>query len=292
MATNKYFSQKVTSEQNLYEDLVIESLKIYGTDVYYLPRTIVNRDKILFDDIPSRFASAYKIEMYIENVDGFSGEGDLFQKFGIEIRDQATLIVSRRRWKQTVAAYNNEIVGAFPQEGDLIYIPMTRSIFQIMHVEKESPFYQLSNLPTVKLECELFEYNDEAMDTGIEDIDHIEELGYELKVTLNADSDVIGIAKGEYFTQTLLDGTIISAEVIEWDRSTQVLSLGHIGADDGNMHLFTVGGVITSSSTGTSRQIIAISEDLGDGGDQNADFATTELEFIDFSESNPFGDPT
>ncbi len=92
MATNPYFSQGRRSEQNLYEDIIIESLKIYGQDIYYLPRDIVNEDKLFGDDVPSRFNSSYKIEMYIDNVDGFDGEGDLFSKFGVEIRDAATLL--------------------------------------------------------------------------------------------------------------------------------------------------------------------------------------------------------
>jgi len=92
MATNPYFRYNATSEQNLYEDLIIESLQFYGQDLYYLPREIVNEDKIFGDDIPSKFSSAYKIEMYIENVEGFGGEGDLFSRFGIEVRDQATLL--------------------------------------------------------------------------------------------------------------------------------------------------------------------------------------------------------
>src|SRR5210317_2105432 len=102
MATNVYFSQKVKSEQNLYEDIIIESLKMYGQDVYYLPRNLVNVDNILNEDVPSSFNSSHKIEMYIENVEGFDGEGDLFTKFGVQIRDAATFIVSRRRWDQTV----------------------------------------------------------------------------------------------------------------------------------------------------------------------------------------------
>ena len=90
MATSVYFSQRVKSEQNLYEDIIIESLKIYGQDVYYLPRTIVNEDKILGEDVPSKFSAAYQIEMYVENIEGFDGEGDIFAKFGVEIRDTAT----------------------------------------------------------------------------------------------------------------------------------------------------------------------------------------------------------
>ena len=152
MATNLYFSQKVSSEQNLYEDITIESLKMFGQDVYYLPRDIVNEDKIFGDDVPSRFNSSYKIEMYIENTDGFDGEGDLFTKFGVEIRDQATFVVARRRWDATINRFDNDINSERPREGDLVYIPMSNSMFQIMAVEHEQPFYQLSNLSTYKLD--------------------------------------------------------------------------------------------------------------------------------------------
>ena len=173
MATNRYIRQGVRSEQTLYEDIVIESLKFYGQDVYYLPRTIVNEDRVFGDDIPSRFSNAYKIEMYIENAEGFDGEGDLFTKFGVEIRDQATFVLARRRWDQTVAKIDNEIDGIRPREGDLIWLPLSKSMFQIMKVEHEDPFYQLNNLVVFKLQCELFEFNDEDFDTSIEDIDDI-----------------------------------------------------------------------------------------------------------------------
>ena len=103
MAKNLYISDKVKSEQELYENIVIESLKIYGQDVYYIPRDLVNEDTILGDDPVSSFNSAYKVEMYIENIEGFDGEGDLFTRFGVEIRDEATFIVARRRWSDTVA---------------------------------------------------------------------------------------------------------------------------------------------------------------------------------------------
>ena len=186
MATNVHFSQKVKSEQNLYEDIIIESLKMYGQDVYYIPRDIIAEDRILGDDIQSRFNSAYKIEMYIENAEGFDGEGDLFTKFGVEIRDQATFVVSRKRWNQTIGRYDNDIESVRPLEGDLIYLSLSNSMFQIQHVEHEQPFYQVSNLPTYKLRCELFEYSGEDIDTGINSIDNIEELyGYKYDLTLD-----------------------------------------------------------------------------------------------------------
>ena len=131
MARNVYFNNKVRSEQNLYEDIIIESLKIYGQDVYYIPRDIVSEDKIFGDDIPSRFNSSYKIEMYLENIEGFDGEGDLFTRFGVEIRDEATFVVSRRRWTQTVARMDNNVTSVRPLEGDLIYLPLTNKLFQI-----------------------------------------------------------------------------------------------------------------------------------------------------------------
>jgi len=189
MATNPWVSQQVRSEQNLYEDLVIESLKFYGQDIYYLPREIVNKDKVFLDDVPSRFSDSYKIEMYVENVDGFEGEGDLFSKFGVELRDQATFVVARRRWKNLIGdkldAYNFR-----PREGDLIYIPFSQSIFEIFKVETETPFYQLNQLPTFRLQCELFEYNDEDFDTDVEGIDDVEEEGaYQYKLTMNTPAE-------------------------------------------------------------------------------------------------------
>lgn len=184
MATNPWISQSVRSEQSLYEDLIIESLQFYGQDVYYIPREIVNKDKVFLDDVPSHFSDAYKIEMYIENVDAFAGEGDLFSKFGVELRDQATFVCARRRWKGLIGekldSYNFR-----PREGDLIYLPLSQSIFEIFKVETESPFYQLSQLPTFRLQCELFEYNDEDFDTDIDTIDIIEEeSAYQYKLTM------------------------------------------------------------------------------------------------------------
>jgi len=173
MATNPYFKQGVRSEQQLYEDIIIEALKFYGQDVFYLPREVINKDKVFLDDVPSRFGDAYKIEMYIENTDGFDGEGDLFTKFGVEIRDQATFVVAKKRWTQLVGS-NLATANFRPREGDLIYLELSQSLFQIMKVETETPFYQVKDLPTFRLMCELFEYNDEDFDTSIEDIDSIE----------------------------------------------------------------------------------------------------------------------
>lgn len=291
MATNIYFSQKVKSEQRLYEDIIIESLKMYGQDVYYLPRDIVNKDPVFFDDVPSRFNSSYKIEMYIENSEGFDGEGDLMTKFGVELRDQATFIVARRRWSDTVRRYDNEINSVRPREGDLIYITLSGSLFEIMHVEHEQPFYQLSNLPTYKLRCEKFEYNDEKLDTGIETIDSIEQTGYTAKLSL-VDSAATGFVIGNTITQTLSGGVIISGEIVDYNDSSNIISIAHIGADDGGYHEFTTLPIVSTDSAGSTliRTVTAVNETLNDPGSQNQDFATEADGFIDFSEVNPFGD--
>lgn len=290
MATNPYFSQAVRSEQTLYEDIIIESLKMYGQDIYYLPRDIVNRDDILSEDPVSSFNSSYKLEMYIENVEGFDGEGDLFTKFGIQIRDAATFIVARKRWQQTVARYDNEINSIRPREGDLIYLPMTNKLFEIMHVEHEQPFYQLSNLPTYKMRCELFEYSDEDLDTGIVDIDSIEDLGFTLDLSL-VDSSAIGFIVGNTASQLLSSGVTVTGEITKYVDSSNTLSLAHISADASGFHTFTSGTLTSLDSEGNTiiRTITSSAEQL----DVNAQNDTFEaIDFLDFTESNPFGDPS
>jgi hypothetical protein len=178
MPTNFYFqsgnTMGTTNEQTLVEDLVIESLKIYGHDVYYLPRTVVDRDTIFDEDTLSQFTQAYPLEMYLENVDGFEGEGDLFTKFGIEIRDQANFILSKRRWEQLVDTSGGVFqLDARPAEGDLLYFEKTGSIFEIKYVEFQNPFYQLGKIYVFRLQCELFEYSSETFATGLDDLDGI-----------------------------------------------------------------------------------------------------------------------
>ena len=182
MPRNVYFSQGRTSEQRLYEDITIEALKIYGHDVYYIPRTIVNQDAIFNEATLSRFGESFMIEMYVENTDGFEGEGDLLSKFGVEVRDSLTLVLSTRRWEQLVGRFQT-VAESRPQEGDLIYFPLVKGLFEIKFVEDESPFYQLQNLPTFKLSCETFAYSQEEIDTGITPIDDIE-LAYSNTTTL------------------------------------------------------------------------------------------------------------
>jgi hypothetical protein len=291
---NIYFSDKVRSEQNLYEDIIIESLKIYGQDVYYLPRDTVGEDRIFGDEVPARYNSNYKVEMYIDNIEGFDGEGDLFSRFGVEIRDEATFVVARKRWTSTVGRYDNEINSVRPLEGDLIYLPMSKSLFQIMHVEHEQPFYQLSNLPVYRLRAQLFEYNDEDMDTGVAEIDNIEaKYAYSYVISVNAVASTDDLRVGDTFAQSLPDGiNKIRGEISTWSHVNNTITLVHVGAEDGEYHEF-VPGEMVQERLGKSYTISSITEDNKiSSNEQNDDFQTEFSDFLDFSESNPFGDPS
>lgn len=172
MATNFYFNNFQSSmEQNLIEDLVVESIKIYGIDLYYLPKRIVNRDTVFREEELATYNTAHPIEMYIKNVDGMEGEGDFMSKFGLEIRDRITFTVSRRSFAAEILTVEADLVR--PREGDLIWFPLTRKMYKIQFVEHEAIFYQLGSLQTWDLTCELFEYNNETFDTGIPDIDAV-----------------------------------------------------------------------------------------------------------------------
>ena len=172
MPTNVYFERGGTEpEKRLYEDLTEESIKMYGHDVYYLPRTLVNRDLILGEDVSSKFTQSYMAEMYFETTEGFAGEQEIINKFGLEIREDTTFVISKRRWTQLVDDKATLIVDGRPNEGDLIYFPLMKSFFEIQFVEDQEPFFQLNNLPVYKLRVTRFEYSSEPISTGITEID-------------------------------------------------------------------------------------------------------------------------
>ena len=164
-----------TNEKKLYEDLIIEGLKIYGHDVYYLPRTLVNRDLILGEDTLSKFDDSYLIEMYVETTEGLAGEQELINKFGLEIREETTFMLSKRRWTNAVDSEHTMIVEGRPNEGDIIYYPLLNKFFEISFVEDQEPFFQLGNLPVYKLRARTWEYSSERLNTGVTDIDSAED---------------------------------------------------------------------------------------------------------------------
>lgn len=179
MPTNHYFQGGNgiggPQEKRLYEDLIVEGLKIYGHDVYYLPRTIVNKDLILGEDVASKFDSAHLIEMYMDTTEGFAGEQELISKFGLEIREDTTFTVAKRTFDNFVDDNTTLVVEGRPNEGDIIYMPLMNSFFEIQFVEDQEPFFQLGQLPVYKLRVTRFEYSSERLDTGVTDIDNAED---------------------------------------------------------------------------------------------------------------------
>tara|TARA_B100000809_G_scaffold265304_1_gene323722 strand:- start:2247 stop:3116 length:870 start_codon:yes stop_codon:yes gene_type:complete len=287
MSTNSYFRTfDAKNEQELLHSLVTESIQIYGHDVSYIPRTLVNTDTILGEDSISEYKDAHSVEMYIKSVDGFEGEGDLISKFGLEVRDQIVFSLARRAWERLD-------LGVRPKEGDLIFFPLTSKLFQIMFVEHETPFYQNGALPTFDLTCELFVYSDEKLDTGIDTIDVIEQKQSFVR-TFELSSITGTFEEGE----TVTGGTsAITGEVARWDSITSYLYLINMTGT------FTLNEIITgatSMATGTYSTKITTdqtTETLQTIDDATSDTVSSGKQFeidadsiFDFSEGNPFGD--
>jgi hypothetical protein len=275
MTTNKYFNNWTYGrEQDTQDDLVVESIKIYGQDVKYMPRTLVKNDALFGEDTLSTFDAAVELEMYIKNTTGFEGEGDFLSKFNLEIRDSVTFTVARKRFDQiktekmidevgfnlqvetaNTGSYSNthsymvesgtangySITSSRPLEGDLIYFPLNSKIYEIKFVEHEELFYPHGKLYTYDLNCELFTYGSERLDTGNTAIDTIE-------TTLSADS---------LFYQFTLD-------------------------DDG------VGDTLAAQDGGYILQEFRV--ETQDSTANNEFFTQQSYDFIDFSESNPFSE--
>ena len=309
MPRNVYFSQAVKSEQNLYEDLIIESLKIFGQDVYYLPRTLVSRDNILGEDRGSKFDDAYLIEAYIENASGFEGAGDLYQKFGLEIRDEATFIISRKQWQKIVGAWKGTSENyPVPHEGDILFLPMTNKFFEISFVEHEQPFYQLSNLPVYKLQCALYEYNDEDFETGVDEID-ITQVKNSYQVTIDySTSSNNHFTQGETISQIVSSGITVTGEVqtVEHLSTTGgrigVSGIGVTGVAEARDFIVSSSIALIGAESSLSAYITKVYDigdtsnatfiDPADGGGENSEFELNADSFLDFTESNPFGDPS
>ena len=272
MPTNVYFDTGTKPEQHLYEDLMIEQLKIYGQEVFYIPRTLVKEDELFGEDTLSKFGDAYLIEMYFENIDGFEGEKEIMSKFGLQMNEDVTFVVSRRRFEQLVSHDSNLIVKTRPNEGDLVYFPKVSKIFEISFVDKDDPFYQVHNLPAFKLKCKTFEYSGEDLDTGIAEIDAIE-----TDNSLDLLQFQMTLEQSGTFNEglELEDGT---GNVEQEDSTDNVIGENETG---GESILLETGDYIIQE---------AIVIDTVDENAMNDFFEKEDDNIIDFSESNPFGD--
>jgi len=187
---NPYFLQGSSSEQRLVQDLINEQLRMYGQDVVYIPRNIINKNTILKEITSSKFDDSFRIEAYLVNYEGFGGQGDILSKFGVKTTDEVTFIISKERYEDFIGPFislNTQIeLSSRPQEGDLIYLPLDNTIFEIKYVEGKKPFYQLNNLYVYELRCEVMDYEaDDVINTSINEVDEsVKDFGYIVKLIM------------------------------------------------------------------------------------------------------------
>jgi hypothetical protein len=298
MATNFYFNNfpadQITSEQLLVEDLVIEAMQIHGMDVYYLPRTSRDSVDMLYgEDTLKQYVTAYPIEMYLENVTGMDGEGDFISKFGLEIRDELSLLVSRRRFKYATGASNL----IRPREGDLVYIPLIQNFFEITFVEHENDqamFYTLGrgrggNIYVYSLKMKQFVFSEEVINTGIEEIDEqIRESYKRTQLTLAAGGSGTFVAEEIAYQGTTLANATFQSVVYDFTAATRKLNVIRTIGTFANNTLTkgaTSGASWTSFGTANTSYNTAF-EDIMD----NSLIEGEADSIIDFSETNPFGE--
>jgi len=289
MATNHYFNNiRASNEQNLVEDLIIESIKIHGVDVYYLPRTIVNKDVLFGEDPLSRFSTNKPIEMYMENVNGFIG-GDSLGKFGLEIKDSASFVVAKRRFQKETTMLR-------PLEGDIIYFPLTKGFFEIKYVEHESPFFQLGKNYTFKMSVELFQFNEETFSTGEPEIDAIPEaVQFNLYLSVGATSGAgsaftAGNTVYQYKNGSITGGsTGADATGVVKTATSTLVTLKNI---TGKWYPSTtsLSRYVTSSSGTVYRTVSSVDDKVNtDNYNDNKDIQTKSDDDLDFTITNPFG---
>ena len=213
MALNPFFLQGAQSEQRLTQDLINEHLRTFGVEVTYIPRKYVSRETIMEEVTSSKFDDNFSIEAYVNNYDGYGGAGDVLTKFGMSIKDEVILTISKERFEDFIAPFmaglddgtdtSEIILSSRPREGDLVYFPLGGRLFEIKFVEHENPFYQLGKNYVYELKCELFEYEDEVIDTSIEAIDtQVQEEGFINKLRL------VGLGQTAEATTSIASGFI------------------------------------------------------------------------------------
>lgn len=297
MARNVYFSQGTKNEQYLVEDLIIESLQIFGQDFFYIPRTLVSKDEILGEDRLSEFKQSFPIEMYFENVDSFDGQGAFIQKFGLMMEQSATLVVARRRWEQLVGRFGDTIIPTRPCEGDLLYFPLSKGLFEIKFVKHQDPFYQLGKLYVYKLQVELFQYSSERIDTGIKEVDAFESLktfSTDTTRTIHGGVSQINILTGgsSYTTATIQiqsnTGWGANAEAVITDGVITAVNVTSPGQGYQLSENTTI-TIIGDGQDATAEAVIVHNIDAIDSYGDNNKFKQQAADVV-FNEANPFGD--
>lgn len=282
MAINPFFNKNYSSqsEQDLYDDLMEESIKIHGIDVQYLPRDIQKIDSVFQDVEVSRFTETHEIEMFVDSIEQFGGEGDFLSKFGVEIRDTLELTVMVNR-------FNTLNIGR-PKEGDLIYFPFNKQLFEVMFVEDEQIFYTLGKRFVYKIKLELFEYSNQIINTGIEDIDSIQyESAYSINLTTTNGSGNYVIGENAFQGADLASATA-KGRVASWSNSVLEL-VDVVGKFVEGVNVVGDGGASYEIDLPENYEEVEM-EIPNDPLSDNIDYETEADKIIDFDENNPFSE--
>ena len=283
MATNLYFNNVGShTEQELINSLTSEVIQVHGMDVYYLPRTLIKEDLILGEDVLAKFSSAYEIEMYLKGTEGFGGEGDLVSKFGLDVRDEVIFTVHKDRFNLATDMDK-------PLEGDLVFLPMSKGLFEIKFVEHEQPFYQAGKNYSFDITCELYQYSEEQLETGISAIDDIErEQSAAIDLLLTAGGSGSFTIDEEVYQGGNLATATGKGTVVSWNATTRTLRVNDTSGT------FAAATNITGNTSGAVWSLTSYDDQelpttpFAD----NKEFETDGDSILDFSEANPFGDVT
>lgn len=284
MPTSPYFPDYYSGysgEQNLVQDLADEQIKLFGTDIYYLPRTLLNNNT-LDDIIYSKFEDQFQIEMYLQNVEGF-GQSEFISKFGLKVTDEIKFIVSQRRWIQEATA--NEYKSIIrPLEGDLLFFPLAKDLYEIKFVEVEAVFHQFGKLQFYQITAEIYEMGNESIDTGIADIDLIENiLTPAIDIVMLSGSGTLAYEVGETVTGSISG---VTAKVSKWNPTTRTLTvITRTGT-------FVEEEILTGSESDAEWEVQSFNtqEDPNTDYDQNKYIQNESNVILDFNEKNPFGE--
>jgi hypothetical protein len=297
MALNPYIrvnTKTYQPEQNLVEDLTVEAIKIYGQEMYYIPRQMVTRDDLFGESQYSRFTNFKMIEMYMDTTTAFEG-GDTFTKFGFEIRDSVKFTVSRKRFKRETGMDR-------PLEGDLLYLPISKGLFEVKFVEHENPFYQLGKLYSYQLTCELFQYSEEDFNTGVPELDAInDETGFKVNLNLGGIYGTGSFAEGDSVYQ-YANGSITGstagasarAVVYSYEPSVTPLRISLSNVVGTWIEETEKGATAYIAKAGVNLYAPIVSKDDTMGildEAKNEEIETEADSVFNFDESNPFGDP-
>jgi len=286
MPTSPYFPTYYAGdagEQTLYQDLADEQIKIFGTDIYYLPRTIL-KDNTLDDIVFNKYQDEFQVEMLLQNVEGFGDGAEFVSQFGVRITDEVVFRVSSRRWDEAVAANNPTLTtDGRPNEGDLLYFPLTKDLYEIKFVQQEIPFYQFGKLQFYTMTAELYQYGSDDISTGVAEIDQLE------TIFSSAIALTMGVGgTGDFTVGEKVTGATSGseAEVKSWDNATRIIQIIN------RTGTFATGEALTGDSS-SAVWVVSTFDTLQDTNseyDDNRAIEDAADNIIDWSEGNPFGE--